>query len=203
MTTGMAWGTFSFFFLNQVRKKIKNTQIKKKVHGNMRARKSLFSEVNFLLKCLSCSRSSDESRSIKTGPLQLKWAEGGSAWKRDPVKAASAGCPASPHHHYHHHLPLQRRRGANPKHRVRQSPSQSYSSEKPYSWQVHFCFAHVRCILRGCRRLKLVVMRPTEREERGKLRALRKVVYCYNSDQTRDKRMQRGLHGILQPCWCN
>lgn len=84
---------FFFFFLNQVRKKKKIKRLrskkKKKVHGNMRARKSLFSEVNFLLKCLSCSRSSDESRSIKTGPLQLKWAEGGSAWKRDPVKAAS------------------------------------------------------------------------------------------------------------------
>lgn len=66
-----------------------------------------------------------------------------------------------------------------------------------------FVSRNVRCILRGCRRLKLVVMRPTEREERGKLRALRKVVYCYNSDQTRDKRMQRGLHEILQPCWCN
>lgn len=47
-------------------------------------------------------------------------------------------------------------RGADPKHRMRQSPSQSYSSEKPYSWQVHFVSAYQQCAMLS-KRLKKTV----------------------------------------------
>lgn len=59
------------------KKKIKRLEIKKINMEIWELLKSLFSEVNFLLKCLSCSRSSVQShwwRQVQKGPLEPQWA---------------------------------------------------------------------------------------------------------------------------------
>lgn len=166
----------------------------------MRVRKSLFSEVNFLLKCLSCSRSSDESRSVKQVPaevsrgqlcLENKSCESSKCWlsSTSPPTPPNNSCCSSQEEQtpntgwgrVHHRVTVQK----------------SHILGKCI-----FVLRNVRCFLRGWRRLKLVVMRPTECGERGKLRALRKFAYCSTVIRQR-QRMQRGLHEILQPCWCN
>lgn len=118
MNTRMAWGDF---FEQKIKKQIKiiNVEIWELL-------KSLFSEVNFLLKCLSCSRFLSTVQLIKTGPKKGPFrAETGrrQLCLNSSVKAAVLVAPSE---------------GADPEHSVRQSLSQSYSSEKPYSWQVHF-----------------------------------------------------------------
>lgn len=99
-------------------------------------------------------------------------------------------------------------RGADPKHRMRQSPSQSYSSEKPYSWQVHFVSAYQQCAMLSKRLKKTVACcYETYRMRReGKVESPLHffLVYCRDilTMITKTQRMQRGQRMILQPCWC-
>lgn len=146
--------------------------------------KSLFSEVNFLLKCLTCSSvKSHWWRQVQKRSLR---AEGSSAW----TVLWKQQC-------WSHRQSEER----IPKHRMRQSLSQSYSSEKPYSWQVHFVW-----MCDAFKRLTNTVAccYETYRMRReGKVESPSHVCLLFRHLDKQTQRMQRSWHRILQPCWCN
>lgn len=147
-------------------------------------RKSLFSEVNFLLKCLKLLSLLWWRRVQKK---VLKRAEGSSA-------STSAG-----------RSPPGVKRGENPKARREAESVTELQFRKAIFVASAFCLRKCATLfLRGWRRLKLVVMRPTECGERGELRALRIDFFLFFRSQQRSnrhKRMQRGRHSNQQPCW--
>jgi len=129
--------------------------------------KEFFSEVNFLLKRLSCSRSSVQAHrranGSQQGPLTAEMGRG-QLCVSDPVKAAVLVAPVT--------------RWSV---RVTVQKSHFLSFFSFFLGKCIFCLRNVRCFLRGWRRLKLVVMRPTGCGEKGRVESSSHFVHSCTS----------------------